>query len=180
MSQLGQKTITTHILSNISRSESNQTMKFKLNRIQQEKYLSSKIMQKWGKETSSRPFFVFSKVFTWSKIKWSAAWFLYILIAFNLTYNDNKLCKTLDCWSRDILNFDFLEIFWFSINWPNFIVWLSLLLEILCYVYIAIACFPGCDVINFEINLFFLIKSLSYMSKKWRQKLKYLEKKKRF
>ena len=41
-----------------------------------------------------------------------------------------------------------------SINWPNFIVWLLLLLEI-C---IAIACYPGCDVMDFEINLIFLIE----------------------
>ena len=30
-------------------------------------------------------------------------------MALNLAYNKSKLYKTLDCWSRDILNFDFLE-----------------------------------------------------------------------
>ena len=36
---------------------------------------------------------------------------------------------------------------------------------------IAIICFPGCDVINFEINLSFLIKTFSYMTKKLRTKI---------
>ena len=62
-----------------------------------------------------------------------------------------------------------------SINWPNFIVLLSLLLEILGNMCITIICKPGCDVIIFEINLTFLIKPFCYMTKKPRQKLKYLE-----
>ena len=41
----------------------------------------------------------------------------------------------------------------YSINWPNLIVWLPLLLEILGNTCIAIICFPDCDVINFGINL---------------------------
>ena len=43
--------------------------------------------------------------------------------------------------------------------------------------YIAIVYFPGYDVINFQINLIFLIKSFFYITKKSRQKLKYLENK---
>ena len=35
--------------------------------------------------------------------------FQYISIALNLTYNKNKLCKTLYHRSRDMFNFDFLE-----------------------------------------------------------------------
>ena len=42
-----------------------------------------------------------------------------------------------------------------SINWPNFIVLLSFLLEILCSMCITIVCSPDCDVIKFEINLSF-------------------------
>ena len=49
----------------------------------------------------------------------------------------------------------------YPISWPNFSFWLPLLLETelprskgnIC---IAIAFFPGCDVINFGINLMFL------------------------
>ena len=62
-----------------------------------------------------------------------------------------------------------------SINWPNFIAWLSLLLEVLVNMCIKIVCEPGYDVIKFGINLIFLIKPFRYMTKKSRQKLKYLE-----
>ena len=75
-----------------------------------------------------------------------------------LAYNRNKLFKTLHYWSRDMLHFDFLdkglgivspahfeydfstEMFFmlYSINWPNFSAWLSLLLEILGNICIAI------------------------------------------
>ena len=46
----------------------------------------------------------------------------------------------------------------YSINWPNFIVWLYLLCDILGNMCIAIVCWPGCDVISFEINQSFLIR----------------------
>ena len=110
-----------------------------------------KLCRKWGRETSSRPLLIFKKCLIWGKSKWSATYFQYILIALNLGCNKNKLCKTLDYWSRDMLNFNFSEkglglvspphfmydfsrkmfLMLHSINWPNFIVWLSLLLEIL-------------------------------------------------
>ena len=45
---------------------------------------------------------------------------------------------------------------------------------------IAIACFPGCDVINFKINLIVLIKPFFYMTEKSRQKFIYLENEKSF
>ena len=35
--------------------------------------------------------------------------------------------------------------------------------------------FPGCDIINFETNIIFLIKPYSYLTKKSRQRFKYLE-----
>ena len=69
----------------------------------------------------------------------------------------------------------FLKLY--SVNWPNFIVWLPLILEILGNMCIAIVCFPTCDVINFEINLIFLSafpylsKAVFYMTKKSRQNL---------
>ena len=56
---------------------------------------------------------------------------------------------------------------------------LSLLLEILANICIAIICLPVCDVIGFEIKLSFLIDPFLYMSKKSRQKSKYLENEKR-
>ena len=46
--------------------------------------------------------------------------------------------------------------------------------------FIVIVCFPACDVINFEITLILLIKPFFYMTKKSRQKFKYLKNKKSF
>ena len=43
------------------------------------------------------------------KRKWSTAYFKYISIALNFAYNKNKLYKTLDYWSKDMLNFEFLD-----------------------------------------------------------------------
>ena len=83
-----------------------------------------------------------------------------------------------DYWSRNVLNFDFLEndleivssphfvydfskkmfLMLYSINWRNLIVWFLLLLEILGNICIAIVSFPGCGFINFKINLIFLVK----------------------
>ena len=54
----------------------------------------------------------------------------------------------------------------YSVNWPNFIVWLLLLLEILDNKCIVIISCPVCDVINLEINLNFLTKPFFYITKK--------------
>ena len=60
------------------------------------------------------------------------------------------------------------------INWPNLIIWLPLLLEILGNKCITIVCFPGFDVKYFEINLSNPAVFLHY----WKTKTKneYLEK----
>ena len=133
----------------------------------------SKLCRKWGRETSSRPLFVFQKSFLLGKGKWSAARFHYILMYLKLAYNWNKLFKTSHYWSRDMFNFDFLDkglgivspthfvydfstkmfLMLYSINWPNLIAWLPLLLEVL-----GIMCLPCCDVMDVKINLTFLIK----------------------
>ena len=68
----------------------------------------------------------------------------------------------------------------FSINWANIIVGLPLLLKILGNMLIAIVFFPDCDVINFEINLIFLIEPFFYMDKKSRQNLNILRTKRDF
>ena len=59
-------------------------------------------------------------------------------------------------------------------------VWLPLLVKTLGNMCITTACYPGFDVINFEIKLIFLINSFIYMTKKSRQKFKYLENRKSF
>ena len=42
----------------------------------------------------------------------------------------------------------------YFINWPNFIVWLPLLGEILNNISIAIICKPSCDIMNFSKRAF--------------------------
>ena len=54
----------------------------------------------------------------------------------------------------------------YSCNWPNLIVWLPLLLEILGNMCIAVTCCSVYDFINFENNLSFLIKLFWYINKK--------------
>ena len=61
-------------------------------------------------------------------------------------------------------DFSIKMFFVYFINWPNFIAWLPLLLEILGYMCIAIVCYPGCDIIDFEINLIFLIEPFKWLS----------------
>ena len=117
-----------------------------------------------------------------------------------LVYNKNKLYKTLDYWSGDILNFNFSEkglglvspphfVYYFSrkmflklhpINWPNFIVWLPLLLQILGNKCITIVCYPGCDVIKFEINPIFLTRIFATWPKSHDKNLNILRTKRAF
>ena len=138
----------------------------------------STLCKKCGRETSHRPLFVFLKRFKFGKSKWSAAWFHYISIALKLAYNRSKLFKALHYWS--VLNFNFLGkglgivspahflydvstkmfLTLCSIIWPNFISLLPLLLEILGNMSLATVCYPGCDVMDFEINLIFLLEPL--------------------
>ena len=54
------------------------------------------------------------------------------------------------------------------------------LFEILGNMCIKIVCYPGCDEMDFETNLIFLIKPFFYITKKSWQKLKYLENEKSF
>ena len=87
------------------------------------------------------------KNFIWGKNKCSVALvFIYFdSLPLSIIYNKNKLYKTFDCWSRDMLNFDILEkgvgldfpphfiygfsrkmfLMFYSTNWLNFIAWLS-------------------------------------------------------
>ena len=55
--------------------------------------------------------------------------------------------------------------------WPNFIVWLPLIREILSNIFIVIVYEPGCDVINFEIDPIFLIKQFLLHEQKFRTKI---------
>ena len=73
-----------------------------------------------------------------------------------------------------------LKYFSCYIYWPNFIVWLPLLLEILDKMCILIICHPACDVLNSVIDHSFLIKPFFYITKKSGQLSKYLKDEKSF
>ena len=68
--------------------------------------------------------------------------------------NFDCLEKGLRIFSPLHLVYDFSTKMLYSINSPNFIVLLPLLHKILGNMCIAIICFPGSDVMNFEINVF--------------------------
>ena len=72
-SQTGLQIIAIHILSNITQSKGNQTMKFsQLIESNKRNIFLQKLCEKWGKETSSRPLFIFLKRLLWDESKWSA------------------------------------------------------------------------------------------------------------
>ena len=130
---------------NISQSKGKQTIEIgQLLENNKRNIFLQKLCGKWGRETSFRPLFIFSKSLIGGNSKWSAASFRYISIALKLLYNKNKLYKTLDHWSRDMANFKFsgkclgvvspsyfvydfsrkIFLMLHSINWLNFIAWL--------------------------------------------------------
>ena len=140
------------MLPNISRSKSNQTIKFgQIIEYKKGKIFLQNLCRNWDRETSSRPLFIFQKCLIWGKSKWSAAQFQFTSIVLNLGTAKKKLSNALDYWSKDMLNFNFPEkslglvfpphfvynflrimfLMLYSINWPNFIVWLPLFLEML-------------------------------------------------
>ena len=72
-SQTGLQIIAIHILSNITQSKGNQTMKFsQLIESNKRNIFLQKLCEKWCKETSSRPLFIFLKRLLWDESKWSA------------------------------------------------------------------------------------------------------------
>ena len=97
------------------------------------------------------------------------------MIALNLAYNKNKLYRMIQRQVQFLFfrkesgnSYSTTFCVWFfnkmlpilnSINWPNFTAWLPFLLEILDNMCIAIAFFTDSNVINFEINPIYLIKS---------------------
>ena len=77
-----------------------------------------KSSRKWDREISFRPF-VFLKSFIWGKSNWFAAYFQYISIA-SACHALKTLNKTFDHWSREMVNFEFLEKYLAIISPPYF------------------------------------------------------------
>ena len=68
-SQSGLQTIAVHILPNISQSKSNQTMRFgQLIEYSKRNISLQKLCRKWGKGTSSRPFYFLKKLKRWKQV----------------------------------------------------------------------------------------------------------------
>ena len=66
-----------------------------------------------------------------------------------------------------------------SVNWPSFIVGLTLFREMLGNMCILIV-YSGCDIIKFEINLAFLTSPFLHMTEESKRKFKYLNNEKNF
>ena len=173
-----------HILSIISRSKGNQTMKFdQLTEHNVTENFLQKSFWKWGREISLGSLFAYKKALC--DLKANGLHLNFIVLRQPSTWTEirNKQCKTIDF--RDILNSEVSEkvlglvysphfvhdfpgkmfFMLYFLNWPNFILCSLLLLEILVNMCIAITCFPGCDAISFVIDLSFLIKPFFYMTK---------------
>ena len=67
--------IAMHILPNVSQvKKSNQKMKFgQLIEYSKRNIFPQKLYGKWGRETSSRPLYIFLKNLIWGESQWSAA-----------------------------------------------------------------------------------------------------------
>ena len=117
-----------------------------------------------------------------------------ISIALNLPYNKSKLYKTLDYWSRDMLNFNFSEKGLGLVSWPHFAYnfskknfpfsilltdQISLSDSFYLLRYWAI-CVLQLLTRLWRHKICFLIKPFWYMTKNSRQKFKYLESEKSF
>ena len=80
-----------------------------------------------------------------------------------------------------MLNFDFLEKGLVIVSPQHFVYdFTRKIFVVLNSINCAIVCKKGCDIINFEINLVFLIKPFFYITKKSRQKFKYVENERAF
>ena len=165
--------MTIYILHNISRNERYKIMKF-MQVIEYEKFFMKDCAEnEAGRLAPDLFLFIKKNLFA---VKASVLYLSFNIFQYLSTwmYNKIKLHKILDCSDKGMLTFDCLEkglglispqhfvydlskTFFFmlhSINWPNFIVALPLLFEILGNISIVIICFPDCDVINVnsEIN----------------------------
>ena len=120
-SQPGLQTIAIHILPNISQNKGKQAMKFgRLIEYSKIYIFLQKLCRKWGSETSSRPLIFFKKLnIRWKQVVCSLVWIY--LESRNLPYNNSKLYKNFDYWSRDMPNFNFSEKGLGLVSPPHFV-----------------------------------------------------------
>ena len=148
---------------NISRSNGSQTTKFGqlIECSTRRNIFLEKSYAKCGGEISPRPFSKKPNLAI-SLHQWSRVLYNLFLLYGNVSEDYRNILK-LTC--RPLVLTSYCN-FWikiclllYGINWPNFIVWLPLLCEILSNMRIAIVCKLGCDAMNFEVKLIFLTKS---------------------
>ena len=126
ISQTGTQTISINILSDISKSTGNHTVKFgQLIEYNVENICLQKSYPKWDRETSCRPPSLKKKKKALYEVK-SSDWFL----SFNMfwsssswTYNKNKTYETSGYWSREKLNYDFIKVSSGTIFVTSFCAW---------------------------------------------------------
>ena len=186
--------MTIHILLNISRGKGNQTLKFgQLIEYNKRNIFLEKSCRNIGRETSSRPLFIFLKSFIKGQGKLSVAQFQSFSIVPSLTNNKNKIYK--------LQNIDPGIC---SILIIQERVWEQFLHHILCMIFQE-KCFkgyilvtdqfslPGCPICVLQLFFdqfvtsqtlkstnIFLMKPFSQLTKKSRQKFKYLGNEKSF
>ena len=107
-------------------------------------YVQVKVHQNISKLRYNLLLLTYTKFFL-KEIKW--VWNLFLYLIFCMLFEE-KVFPTL-----------------YSINWRNFIAWLSLLLEILRNMCIITIYCPVCDVIKAKIKLFFSINPFSLITK---------------
>ena len=160
--------------------------------------LLKKSCKKWGREKVSDLFLSCKKALynvkasaqhlSINKFRYGSTWtfnknFFYYFRLLIQKYDQFRFCESVsDPYPPHFVYYFSIKIFLvlYSVNWPNFIVWLPLLLEILGNICIVIICCPVCDVIKVEINHSFLTKPFFYMTKKSGQKCTYLKSEKNF
>ena len=103
------------------------------------------------------------------EIYWNQAADHLLLPHINLFFFLKKKKRSLELVSLPYFLHDYLRkifILLYSINWPNSIIWLPLLRQILSNMCIVIVCAAGCDV-----NLIFLIKPFILHDQKVKTKI---------
>ena len=167
-SKIGKQIIAVHILSNISISKSNQTMEFgqliecNMRNIFLEKSCTKKRVYLWINSLKCC----------------SYGWTLALGLHKPVSKKQKKSGTSFPAsFSGCFLEKNFPHVMSYR---SIFLVWLPLLLETLGNMCIAIICLPVCHAKNCEINLSFLVKPFSYMTKKSEQKRKSFKKENNF
>ena len=139
-----------------------------------EKLFHDSFLKNWNWAYLSINSLKFYKVYFYCISIWGLSKYSEIKVQTTCLYLIQSFIKKI----RRDLKLIFCLIFWrkfilllYSINWPNSIVWLPLLREILGNMCIAVVSYPGCDVIYFEINFTFVIKLFFLQDQKGKTKI---------